>query len=162
MDSPAPASPADPEAQEDDHKEANRPDRVKVCKRVQCHPTEPRSCIVTQSQRRPGMRELVDRYGNHEGEERGQNGFRIESSKHGRLRRAAGIEVAGHIVPAALIDKTRLDLGTHIHRVWATRVEAAASRRVDRTGHISSQDDPFALLLDLRIGIGTALKSAFV
>src|SRR3954467_1711632 len=53
--------------------------------------------------------------------------------------------VAGRQVPAAVVDKRRLDLLADLRHVAAAGMEAAAGGRIDRARHVALEDDPLSL-----------------
>src|SRR5436190_1465816 len=59
--------------------------------------------------------------------------------------------VARGEVPIAVVRERRLDLHADLRHVAATRVEAAARRRVDRARDVALEDDPLALVAQVRI-----------
>ena len=59
--------------------------------------------------------------------------------------------VTGREVAVAVIDERGLDLLADIRHVPAPRMEAAARGRVDRARHVALEDDPLALMGEVRI-----------
>src|SRR5215470_13311551 len=68
-------------------------------------------------------------------------------------------KMAGNPVPPPYIFELRLDFFTNLVFVHTTCMEMAALRWVDRTRHISFEDDPF--FLDRRIRNGHSRKQRF-
>ena len=59
--------------------------------------------------------------------------------------------VAGGEVAAAVIHERRLDLSADVRHVSAPWMEAAAGRWIDRAWHVALEDDPLALVGQIRI-----------
>ena len=64
-------------------------------------------------------------------------------------------------VAVALIGKDRVDLLANIHHIRAACMEMAPRSRIDRTGHVTSEDDALAFSCDHRIRNGNRGEQCF-